>query len=318
MHRTGWYRFGDPPFPGVDSPVFDNAGTIVDDSVYSLRRFRTIVLMDGETTQHPSYPRCYLHPDRVTYLRCSRCDKPICPTCSRESPVGQRCPRCITGRAATRVVRVGRSRVGITPAVAVIILVSVVAYILERQDPRLLIEYAHFTEAVRYGEWWRAVTATLLHSPSSILHILFNMYALYLFGPGLERQVGAISFVGLYLASATAGGVAFQYFSDGAAVGASGAIFGLFGAVLIGTFPLRHTEYGGARFRRLLLLLGINIALPLFVPNIAWEAHVGGLLMGVVVASLWQRIPIGSKAPLMRALVVYGLGVIAILAVAAA
>ena len=189
---------------------------------------------------------------------------------------------------------------------------------MQRRNVQFTVDYAHLTELVRRGEWWRVITAAFLHSRGSLLHILFNMYALYLFGPRLERHVGAISFVGLYLSSAIAGGVAFQYLSDGGAVGASGAIFGLFGAVLVGTFPLRHTPHGAAQFRQLVLLLAINLALPLFVPSIAWEAHVGGLAMGMLVAALWQRIPPTPGIPVMRALVVYGLGLAALLAIVAA
>ena len=262
--------------------------------------------------------RCYRHPDRSTSLRCSRCDRPICAFCSHDSPVGQRCPDCSRGSRATRVVNARRLATGITPAVLVIMVVSVVAYLIQRQNVQFTIDYAHITEAVRYGEWWRAVTAAFLHSRGSVLHIVFNMYALYLFGPRLERQVGTVSFVGLYLASAVSGAVAFQYLSDGGAVGASGAIFGLFGAVLIGTYPLRHTPHGGAQFRRLLLLLAINLALPLLVPGIAWEAHVGGLVAGMIIVSIWQRIPYGPRAPVLRALAVYGLGVVALLAIVVA
>ena len=216
------------------------------------------------------------------------------------------------------MVNARRLATGITPAVLVIMVVSVVAYLVQRQNVQFTIDYAHITEAIRYGEWWRAVTAAFLHSRGSVLHIVFNMYALYLFGPRLERQVGTVSFVGLYLASAVSGAVAFQYLSDGGAVGASGAIFGLFGAVLIGTYPLRHTPHGSAQFRRLLLLLAINLALPLLVPGIAWEAHVGGLVAGMIIVSIWQRIPYGPRAPVLRALAVYGLGVVALLAIVVA
>ena len=207
---------------------------------------------------------------------------------------------------------------GITPAVLAIIAVSAVAYLLQRVTPQFTFEFAHITQLVAQGEWWRPVTAAFLHSRGSVLHILFNMYALYLFGPRLERQVGTTAFVGLYLASALGGGVAFQYFSEGGAVGASGAIFGLFGAVLVGTYPLRHTAQGADQFRRLLLLLGINLALPILVPGIAWEAHVGGLVMGMIIVALWQRIPPGPRTALSRRLVVYGLALVALLLIVAA
>lgn len=244
---------------------------------------------------------CYRHRDRVTHLRCSRCERSICGECYRDSPVGQRCPEC--AGVTTRVVAARSIRSGMTPAVVVIISVSVLAHLAQRMNPWFTIDYAHITTAVEAGQWWRIITAAFLHSTGSIFHILFNMYALYAFGPYVERQVGTTRFAGLYLASAITGGVAFQYLSVGGAVGASGAIFGLFGAVLVGTYPLRHTPAGAARFRQLLLLLAINLALPLLVSGIAWEAHVGGLLAGTFIAAAWQRIPPGPSADLLRTLV---------------
>ncbi len=280
--------------------------------------FRTMVGMEGRRMEPGGAVRCYRHPDRPTVLRCSKCDRPICGFCSREAPVGQRCPDCMRGSGVTRVVAARRFSGGLTPAVLAIIAVSVIAYLLQRLIPQITFEFAHITQFVQQGEWWRPVTAAFLHSRGSVLHILFNMYALYLFGPRLERQVGTVAFVGLYLASALGGGVAFQFLSEGGAVGASGAIFGLFGAVLVGTYPLRRTPQGANQFRRLLLLLGINLALPLLVPGIAWEAHVGGLVMGMIVVSLWQHIPPGPRAPLSRRLVVYGLAAVALLLIVAA
>lgn len=257
--------------------------------------------------------RCYRHPDRPTLLRCSKCDRPICGFCSREAPVGQRCPDCMRGGGVTRVVGARGLGRRVTPAVLTIIAMSAIAYLFQRVNPQFTFEFAHITQFVRQGEWWRPLTAAFLHSRGSVLHILFNMYALYLFGPRLERQVGTVAFAGLYVASALGGGVAFQYLSEGGAVGASGAIFGLFGAVLVGTYPLRRTPQGADQFRRLLLLLGINLALPIVVPGIAWEAHVGGLIMGMIIVAIWQRIPPGPRAPLSRRLVVYGLAAAALL-----
>ncbi len=261
--------------------------------------------------------RCYRHPDRTTFLRCSRCDRAICGFCSFESPVGQRCPECIGG-VVTRVAPTRRLAMGITPAVLAIIVISVLAHLWQRLDPQVTADFAHVTVFVQLGDWWRVITAAFLHSPSSILHLLFNMYALYLFGPGLERRVGTTAFVGLYLASAIAGGVAFQYLSYGAAVGASGAIFGLFGAVLVGTLPMRRTAQGALQLRRLLLLLGLNLALSLLVRSIAWEAHVGGLVMGMIVVWMWQRIPPTPQAHRQRVWVVYGLALLGLAAVALA
>lgn len=263
--------------------------------------------------------RCYRHPDRATSLRCSRCERPICPFCSHDSPVGQRCPECSRGGGAARVVTArSLSSNRASPAVVAIIALSAAVYLIQRQNPQFYEDFSHWTVAVEAGEWWRIITAAFLHSRDSVLHIVFNMYALYLFGPALERQLGAVSFLGLYLTSAAAGGALFQFLSEGAAVGASGAIFGLFGATLVGILPLRGTPGGAAHLRRLLVLLGINLALPLFASNIAWQAHIGGLAAGMAVMALWQRLPQGANVRLLRALVVYGLGALILLAVIAA
>lgn len=138
------------------------------------------------------------------------------------------------------------------------------------------------------GQWWRVLTATLLHAGP--MHLLFNGYALYLLGAQLERGVGSAAFAALYVASALAGGVAYLLVGPaGVAVGASGAIFGLFGAWFAAAWANRGTSQGRAGLRQFAVLLAINMALPLFIRNIAWQAHVGGLLAGVVVGLAWAR-----------------------------
>ncbi len=96
----------------------------------------------------------------------------------------------------------------------------------------------------------------------------------------------------MYLATALAGAAAYLVAGQtGVAVGASGAIFGLFGAWIGATYRQRHTPAGRALFQRLAILLAINLALPLFVSRIAWEAHVGGLVAGLLIVAAWQRLP---------------------------
>jgi membrane associated rhomboid family serine protease len=144
---------------------------------------------------------------------------------------------------------------------------------------------------VAAGEVWRIVTAALLHAPRSLFHIGFNMYALYAFGPQLERRFGSGPFLLFYLASAAAGGLAFQVVNEsGRALGASGAIFGLFGAYVTSAYLSRHTPAGRAGLNQLVPLLLLNLALPLLIPGIAWEAHLGGLVAGAVMALVWRRI----------------------------
>ncbi len=97
--------------------------------------------------------------------------------------------------------------------------------------------------------------------------------------------------------------------SDAWAVGASGAIFGLLGALLTASYRQRHTRAGGAVFGQLLVLLVINLALPLFVPNIAWQAHVGGLAAGALIGAVWDRLPRTKGSTWKRVAVALGVGV---------
>ena len=265
-------------------------------------------------------PSCYRHPDRETRLACSNCGRPVCVDCVRTAPVGQRCLECAApahGVATMDDVRRAANRA--TPVTYTVLAVSVAVFVVEFVLPgvgnEVRFQLAQINELVTAGQWWRLFTAAFLHG--GITHIAFNMYALYLFGPQLEREVGSAPFAALYVAAAVAGGAAY-YLSDphGIAVGASGAIFGLFGAWLAASFRGRHTAAGRASLRQLLVLLGINLALG-FAPgaNIAWQAHLGGLFAGLVIALLWTLPPLRRQAAL-RALVAGLVGVAALLVAA--
>lgn len=138
------------------------------------------------------------------------------------------------------------------------------------------------------GEYepYRFLTTAFLHS-TSIFHILFNMYALWITGPYLERALGRWRFVALYVLAAVGGSVGYLVLSGGPAsqswftiaVGASGAVFGLFGAIFL---VMRRL---GGNAAQILVLIGINFALGFFIPNIAWQAHLGGLIVGLVVGA---------------------------------
>jgi membrane associated rhomboid family serine protease len=165
------------------------------------------------------------------------------------------------------------------------------------------------------GGWWRLVTSMFLHD--GFAHVAFNMYALYMFGPPLEREVGSAPFGVMYLASGVVGGVFYYFMGDlfGVAVGASGAIFGLFGAWLVASYRGRHTAHGAASLRQLLTLLAINAFIG-FVPgfNIAWEAHLGGLVAGAVIALAWA-LPTMQKRPAARTAAALAVGLVALAAV---
>ena len=174
---------------------------------------------------------------------------------------------------------------------------------------------AQFNRGVAAGQWWRVITAGFLHA--DIAHILFNMWALYVLGPHLERQAGSAAFASLYGASLIAGGAAFYLLNpEGVAVGASGAIFGLFGAWLAVAYRNRNSAWGRSGLNQLLLLLGINLALPLFIPRIAWEAHLGGLLAGLLIATAWTMPALrGRQRRSARIAVGVAVGVVALAAV---
>jgi membrane associated rhomboid family serine protease len=166
-------------------------------------------------------------------------------------------------------------------------------FISTEADVWLINNLAQANWLVAAGEWWRVFSAALLHG--SIGHIFFNMYALYIFGPRLETQVGSPSFAALYVAAAGAGGAASYVFGplDQVSVGASGAIFGLFGAWLFAAFKMRGSSAGRSMFNQLGILLAINLALPLLIPNIDWRAHLGGLVAGIGIAWLWSLFAAG-------------------------
>jgi membrane associated rhomboid family serine protease len=250
---------------------------------------------------------CYRHDDRPTRLSCTSCDKPICVDCTVQAAVGQKCPDCAKPTGRNRIITAAEVRsqttgLGGAPVTRAIVYVSAAIGALSFVAPDVWSVIAapliHDVARVAAGEVHRAVGAALLHSPGSLFHIGFNMYALFLFGPELERRFGSVPFAAFYLASAAAGGVAFQISRDGGlALGASGAIFGLFGAYVTSAFLARKTAAGRAGLRQLMPLLLINLALPLFVPNIAWEAHLGGLVGGAIIMGMWRSVAEDGRGP---------------------
>jgi membrane associated rhomboid family serine protease len=152
----------------------------------------------------------------------------------------------------------------------------------------IFVNGALFSDRALTGESYRLFTSAFLHGGG--MHILFNMYALYILGPGLERRVGSAPFASLYVASALAGGTAFALMNGGLAVGASGAIFGLFGAYLVIAFERRDTPMGNAQLRSIVAILALNAVIGFVIPNVAWEGHLGGFLAGAVISAVWSRL----------------------------
>jgi membrane associated rhomboid family serine protease len=159
------------------------------------------------------------------------------------------------------------------------------AFVAQVVVPGFTAHYALFGIAVADGQWWRLVTAGFLHG--GLLHLGLNMLALWVVGPPLEIALGRARFAALYLTALVAGSTASYLFNAplGYSLGASGAVFGLFGATIV---VLRRLRRDVGPFVGIIV---INLLLPLFFPNIDWRAHVGGLVAGVVVAGAYAYAP---------------------------
>jgi len=242
-------------------------------------------------------PVCPRHPGRESYVRCQRCGRPTCPDCQREAPVGVQCVDCVAqARREAPVVRTalgGRARGGRPVVTLSLIGACVVVYVLQVLGGGVVENLLAFFPAVAGAQPWRYLTSAFLHSQDSLLplHLLLNMYVLYLTGPALEQLLGRARFLALYLVSAFGGSVAFQLvwaLTDGGpsyALGASGAVFGLFGALLVVQRRMRMPV------GQIGVVVAINLGLSFLVPGIAWEAHLGGLATGAAVAAVLVRAP---------------------------
>lgn len=244
-------------------------------------------------------PTCFRHQDRQTYLSCTRCGRPACPDCLRPAPVGQQCVECIReghqgARRATAPFG-GRPAGGAT-VTWVLIALNVAFYIAEWISLRVVYDLELAGAAVAHGEPYRLITAAFLHEPRLYglgpAHIIFNMWALYLVGPALERMLGHLRFLGVYLLSALGGSALFILLNppSAASLGASGAIFGLFGGWFVVARRLRVNARG------VVFLIVINLAITFALPNIAWQAHVGGLVAGGLLTAAYVYAPRRRRA----------------------
>ncbi len=181
----------------------------------------------------------------------------------------------------------------------VIIGLCVLVYILQWIAPgNAVFQNFAFANIFADTQPWRMLTAAFLHSQGFLLHIVLNMYTLWIFGQALEPLLGRVRFLALYLISAIGGSVGYLVMTPMlppvAVVGASGAIFGLFGAMLV---VQRHR---GGETKQLWVLIAINGAIGFFVPSIAWQAHLGGLITGGLAAAALAYAPRGKNQALLQ------------------
>jgi membrane associated rhomboid family serine protease len=239
-------------------------------------------------------PTCYRHPDRATYVRCTRCNRYICPQCMNDAAVGHQCAECVGAGAKTvREPRTafGGRQYGATPVVTyTLIVVNVLMFVLQNVSADLQRELVLFSPAVADGELYRLLTSAFLHY--GVTHLLFNMWALYVVGPPLEMALGRLRFTALYVLSALGGSVLVYLLASLGAqtAGASGAIFGLFGATFVVGKRLNLDV------RWVIGLIAINLAFTFVIPlissqNISWQGHIGGLATGALVAAAYAYAP---------------------------
>jgi len=267
-------------------------------------------------------PVCYRHPSRETYVRCTRCERPICPDCMNEAAVGHQCPECVAeGRRTQRPARTAfggrvagrgggvatKTLIGINVAVALVsFLLGGAGSVAGGGLGGLLGNSTSLTNwgavigsafygnpavehGIAHGEWYRLITAMFLHY--GLLHLLLNMYALWILGRDLERVLGTLRFTGLYLLAGLGGNVAAYLFSapNSATAGASTAVFGLMAAIFV---ILRRLNQSVAP---ILPVIVINIVFTFAVASISVAGHLGGLAVGAIVATILAYAPKANR-----------------------
>lgn len=244
---------------------------------------------------------CYAHPKTPTKLRCSRCERPICGRCAIPASVGQHCPECVA-EARRAAPKVRPTATATAPAVVAIIVLTVVSFIAQQV---MGFEYTSRLASIPFliaqGEWWRLFSPVLVHAGA--LHVGMNMLVLYIYGQNVEQVFGTVRFVAIYIVSALTGS-AFSYGFGGmqASVGASGAVFGVIGALLVYLYNRRSSQFIAQHLRGILGFLALNAVLGLMIPNIDIMAHLGGLVGGMVIGLGFDRTRAGAKATAPAAL----------------
>ncbi|MCD2465772.1 MULTISPECIES: rhomboid family intramembrane serine protease [unclassified Streptomyces] len=242
-------------------------------------------------------PRCFRHPEVETGIRCTRCEKPICPSCMVSASVGFQCPDCVrngsgTGHAADanqpRTLAGGRVAADDRLVTKILIGINLAVYLAvlvfgdRLVDELVLIGYAYSPSlgelvGVADGEWYRLLTSTVLHQ--EVWHILFNVLGLWVIGGIVEPELGRTRYAALCLLSGLSGSVLAYLVAaqNQPSLGASGVVYGLIGAWVVLARRRRHD------MRPVILFVALSLLMTFTRPGISWEAHVGGLVAGLVV-----------------------------------
>ena len=274
-------------------------------------------------------PTCYKHPDRETWVSCVRCGRHACPDCLRQAAVGQQCVDCVRGAGqGTRQARTafGGRPVATAAVTWTLVGINVLIFLVEVARPNLLYAWGMLgtpaltpggiQSGVAGGQWYRLLTSAFIAPGTSLgglglLDILFNMWALVVVGPSLEQSLGRIRFLAVYLLSAVGGSVLFYYMQPHSlAAGASGAVFGLFGAWFVVARKLRLDVRG------IVTIIAINLVFSLiYRSTIAWQDHVGGLITGVLITAAFAYAPRKNRTAIQVAAAAVILAVLVVLVI---
>jgi membrane associated rhomboid family serine protease len=263
---------------------------------------------------------CVRHPDRATARTCTRCGRPACTDCLQEAAVGHQCVDCIaeSRRGGRRGVTVAGATPGGRPvATGALIVLNVAVFawtvvtagsVMANAGAPLFGEWALVPGAVANGEWWRLLTAGFLHFGP--IHLLFNMMALWVIGRDVESALGHSRFLAVYLVSLLGGSTAVMLLTaPGANVaGASGAVFGLMGAlaVLLRRLRIPLGQVGG--------LIAVNLAITFLLPGISVAGHLGGLAIGAAATAALVHAPPQRRTAVQTAALV-GIALVLLVAV---
>jgi membrane associated rhomboid family serine protease len=267
---------------------------------------------EGGQDQPPA-PTCYRHHGRPTYVSCVRCGRPACPDCLRPASVGHQCVDCIReGHQGARspTGRFGGS-VSSQPRVTWVLMgLNIVLYVVQLAHTSLEADWWMWGYGVAGGQWYRLLTSAFLPGSGylGLLDIAFNMWALWIVGPAMERVLGPVRYLAVYIASAIGGGVAYYFIAspNQPALGASGAIFGLFGAWFILSRRL------GVDSRQVVTLIVLNLVIGFVGASyIAWQDHIGGLITGAVLTAAYAYAPRKNRGLIQLAATVAVLALLA-------
>ncbi len=240
---------------------------------------------------------CYRHPNRETGVSCSNCGRPICPECMTSTPVGMRCPECASERTRVRTAASVTGGGEQPTATYVLIAANVVVLLAELMGANnaLIVDGGLCGNAIADGgvcgiertgilssggEFYRLLTSGFLHAGP--LHLLMNMFALYILGTLIEPAIGHLRFVAIYFAALLAGSFGALLLSgpNEVTVGASGAIFGLMGAAFV-VARQRGVDQVASQIG---LFVVLNLVFTFSIPGISIGGHLGGLIGGALAA----------------------------------